>query len=67
MSPRELLRCWHCGSRQVYWRQILSPWHTRAGGAYVCNECGAAGDRDDMLANDETTTWELLTHEYEGE
>ena len=68
MSPREQIRCWHCGGRHVYWRTILSPWHRRVGrGAFVCDDCGAAGDREDFLADDDTSTWELMMHEYEGE
>ena len=67
---RELLRCWSCGGRHVAWRQILSPWHSSLSGesgAYVCADCGAAGDRTDFLADDDTSVWELMTHEYEEE
>jgi hypothetical protein len=39
----------------------------RVSGAYVCDDCGAAGDRDDFLADDDVSVYELLTHEYEGE
>lgn len=43
--------------------QAYTRWRLGRAGEWICRACGLAA----MYDADATTTWELQTHEYEGE